>query len=299
MAKKLPALHLFTIFEAAARLENFKLASEELFLTPSAVSHQIKALELFVGFDLFQRKSRGVSLNPAGKMYLHFVQQSLSILEQGTSKVINKFSSPALKISTFPTMASNVIIPQLHLFQTAHPEIDIRIETSMNVVDLRYDDLDLALRIGKGNWPGVAIKKLLDINVIAVCSPEFAKKHQITSIEQISELPLIDLSNMDNIWQTWASKLNIKKVNLSHKLTFNNYDSALQAAEQGLGLALALEPIENLLIERKLLVNPFHKSIPFTDALYAVFRDEDNERHDIQCFLNWLVKSPNLKITPD
>ena len=150
MAKHLPPLHLVTIFEAAARLQSFKLASEELFITPSAVSHQIKALEAFIGFELFVRKTRGVELNQAGKFYLHFVQQSLDTLILGTKKLTSKYSSPSLKISTFPSMASNVIIPQLSLFQDAHPDVDIVIETGMNITNLRYEDCDLALRIGRG-----------------------------------------------------------------------------------------------------------------------------------------------------
>ncbi len=295
MSNKLPALHLLSIFEAAARLESFKLAAQELFITPSAVSHQIKSLEEYLGFELFQRKSRGVCLNTAGKMYLHYIEQGLSLFEQGTKKVINKFSSPAIKISTFPTMASNVIIPQLSLFQQAHPEVEIRIETGMNITDLRYDDYDLAIRIGNGEWPGVKVKKLLDLRIEAVCSPVFAKKHQIVNISQISELPLIDLSNMNNIWQVWGKALGLPEVNYQHKLTFSNYDSSLQAAEQGLGLALAAMPVENLLIERNLLVSPFGKGAPYTQALYAVYREEDEDRHDIHCFLDWLIKSPNLK----
>lgn len=297
MAKKLPALHLLSIFEAAARLENFKLASKELFITPSAVSHQIKSLEEFLGFELFQRKSRGVSLNAAGTMYLHYVEQGLELFELGTKKITNKFSSPTLKISTFPTMASNVIIPQLAMFQDAHPDIDIRIETGMNVTDLRYDDYDLALRIGKGDWPGVIVKKILDLKVNAVCSSAFAEKHQLTSLDQIDKIPLIDLSNMDNIWQTWTQALGLPKKNYQHKLTFNNYDSSLLAAEQGLGLALAIMPIEKLLIQRKLLITPFEQETPFNQGLYAVYRDEDKDRHDIHCFLNWLIKSPNLQVS--
>ncbi len=295
MSKKLPPLHLFSIFEAAARLESFRLAGEELFITPSAVSHQIKSLETFLGFALFQRKSRGVSLNAAGKIYLHYVQQSLDLLEQGTKKITTKFSCPALKISTFPTMASNVIIPQLSLFQSAHPEVEIRIETGMNITDLRYDDYDLAIRVGKGDWPGVKIKKLLDLKIKAVCSPEFAKKYQLTSPKQISEVPLIDLSNMSNIWQQWAKALNLPEENYQHNLSFSNYDSSLQAAEQGLGLALAIVPIENMLIERNLLVSPFAEEVDYYQDLYAVYRKEDEDRHDIHCFLNWLIKSPNLK----
>jgi LysR family glycine cleavage system transcriptional activator len=295
MSNKLPALHLFGVFEAAARHENFKQAAGELFITPSAVSHQNKALEAFLGFELFQRKSRGVALNAAGKVYLHYVQQGINKLEQGTKIVSNKFSSPSLKISTFPTLASNVIIPQLSHFQQKHPDIDIRIETGMNVTDLRYDDCDLALRVGRGDWQGVIVKKLLDLTAHAVCSADFAKKHKLTSPEQISQVPLIDLANMNNVWRTWAEAMQLPKMEYQHKLTFSNYDASLQAAEQGLGLALAILPVEYALIERKLLVLPFEQSANFDQALYAVYREEDQNRHDIHCFLNWLTKSPHLK----
>lgn len=296
MSKNLPPLHLLAIFEASARHENFKAAAEELFITPSAVSHQIKALEAFLGFELFLRKSRGVNLNSAGKIYLHYVQQGLGKLEQGTKVIRNKFSSPALKITTFPTMASNAIIPQLGLFQQAHPEIDIRIETGMQLTDLRYDDSDLAIRLGNGNWPGVISKKLMTLKVHALCSPGFAEKHQLTTPQQIADVPLIDLSNMENIWQMWSHELGLNIKNFKHKLTFSHYEASLQAAEQGLGLALAVLPVENQLLERKLLVSPFTEGAPYFKDLYAVYREEDEDRHDILCFIDWLVRSPLLKV---
>ncbi|GAA6206238.1 MULTISPECIES: LysR substrate-binding domain-containing protein [Thalassotalea] len=293
-AKKLPPLHLLSIFESSARLESFKLASEELFLTPSAVSHQIKSLEEYIGTSLFIRKSRGVKLNSAGKLYLNYIQQGLDQIEQGTKAVKRKYLSPNLKISTFATMATNVILPQLGLFQQAHPEIGIRIETGLDLTDFRYEDFDLAIRIGNGDWPNVSMKKLLDIKVAALCSQEFADKHQLTSIEQIKNIPLIDLTSMDNIWQTWAEAAGLENINVEHNLTFSSYESSLHAAEQGLGLCLALMPIENSLVNRKVLIDPFNKTVPFGRALYAVYRDEDKDRHDIQCFLNWLIKSPNM-----
>ena len=295
MSKKLPALHLFVIFAAAARHENFKLAAKELFITPSAVSHQIKALEMFLGFELFQRKSRGVALNAAGKVYLHYVQQAIDKLEQGTKIVTNKFSSPSLKISTFPTMASNVIIPQLGDFQEKHPDINIRIETGINVTDLRYDDCDLAIRVGRGDWPGVVVKKLINLTAHAVCTADFAKKYKLTTPEQISQVPLIDLANMDNVWRIWADAMQLPEMHHQHKLTFSNYDASLQAAEQGLGLALAIMPVEYALIERNLLVLPFEQSTNFSQSLYAVYREEDQNRLDIHCFIDWLTNLPNLK----
>lgn len=294
MNKQLPPLHLLTIFEASARHQSFKMASEELFLTPSAVSHQIKSLEEFLGFSLFIRQSRGVKLNSAGKMYLDYVQESLQLLAKGTQSVKRKYQSPNLKISTFSTMATNVIIPQLGFFQQAHPEIDIRIEAGLDITDIRYEDFDLALRIGHGDWPNVAMRKLLDIKIAALCSKDFADKHQLTSVEQIVDVPLIDLTSMTNVWKTWATATNVDHDNFHHNLTFSNYEASLHAAEQGLGLCLALMPIESSLVKRNILVNPFDMTINFGRSLYAVYREEDHNRHDIQCFLDWLVKSPNL-----
>lgn len=297
MARKLPPLHLFYIFEASARHGSFKLASEELFLSPSAVSHQIKALEQYLGFDLFDRKSRKVELNSAGKMYLYYVQKSIETLEKGTAKVKNKFTSPALKISTFPTMAGNVIIPQLGNFQQAHPEIDIRIETALTVADLKHDDCDLAIRLGQGDWPDVEITKLMDIEVAALCTPKFAEEHQLNSLEKLLNVPLIDLSNMDNIWQTWSANLDLDLTHIDHKLTFSSYEAALQAAEQSLGVVLALLPVERGLLDRNILINPFKFTVPFYHSMYAVYRKEDNDRHDIQCFIDWLMKSPILSLS--
>ncbi len=294
MAKKYPPLHLLSIFEAAARLESFKLASEELFITPSAVSHQIKSLEEHIGFELFQRKSRGVKLNKAGEFYFQYIQQGLASFETGTKKVISKYSSPILKISTFSTLASHIVIPQLGHFQNAHPDIDIRVETSTDMTDLRYEDYDLALRIGQGSWPGVEIRKLFELFITPVCSPEFAEKHQLKDLSQIQNVPLIDMSNLDNIWPRWSHKMSIPRIEPSNHLAFNNYDYAMQAAAEGLGLALAMLPIENYAIKTGRLVCPFDAQTKYDQDLYAVYRTEDSHRHDIQCFLDWLQSSPNL-----
>lgn len=295
MALKLPPVHLLTIFEAAARLESFKLASEELFITPSAISHQVKALEAHLGFELFQRKSRGVAINSAGKMYLHYIQQGLTAFEQGTKKVKHRYSSPSLRISCVTTLASNIIIPQMGAFQTAHPDIDIRIETGNQVADLRYDDIDLAIRIGAGEWPNVITTKITNIQVAVVASKAFIKKHKIKKIEDVYRVPLIDITVMDDIWKEWANNVKLEELSAKRSITFSDYDSSISAAIQGLGLALALFPMENIQEDNGLLVRPFNENLPYPNSLYAVYRAEDENRHDIQCFLNWLKQSPTLQ----
>jgi len=145
---------------------------------------------------LFQRKSRGVSLNSAGKIYLRYVQQGLDAFEQGTKKLKHKYSTPSLKISCFSTLASNIIIPQMGAFQESYLEIDIRIETGNHVADLRYDDIDLAIRVGAGNWPNVIVTKITDVEISAVASKAFIEKHKVSNIEDASKVPLIDISMM-------------------------------------------------------------------------------------------------------
>lgn len=295
MALKIPPLHLLTIFEAAARLESFKLASEELFITPSAVSHQIKSLEEQFGFELFQRKSRGVAVNSAGKMYLHYIQQGLTAFEQGTKKVKHRHSSPSLKISCFSTLASNIIIPQMGAFQEAHPDINIRIETGNHVADLRYDDIDLAIRVGAGKWPNVISTKITDIEIAAVASKAFVNKYKLSKLEDVSNAPLIDITMMDDIWKTWSNTVQLHDIPLKRTITFSDYDSSISAAIQGLGLALAMFPMERIHEDNGLLIRPFNENLTYPESVYAVYRDEDENRHDIQCFLNWLRKSPTLQ----
>ncbi|QDP01061.1 LysR substrate-binding domain-containing protein [Thalassotalea sp. PS06] len=288
MARKIPPAHLLVVFEAAGRHQSFKHASEELFITPSAVSHQIRSLEEFLGFELFQRDKRGVTLNNAGQFYLKYVSQSLEKLEHATRQLQTKFQSNLLKISTFPSLSRNIILPQLSNFQNQNPELDIRIETSMNLLDLRYEDIDLAFRIGDGKWPDVAVEKILDVRIIAVCSPDFQKQHGLKDVRQIADVPLIDLADMDNVWGNWSKAVGNGKLKVLPKLTFNDYDASLQAAEQGLGVALAMQPIENYLLKSKILVDPFQKNAEFPMSLYAVFRESERQNQAIQAFIHWV-----------
>ncbi|WP_394174643.1 LysR substrate-binding domain-containing protein [Thalassotalea litorea] len=288
MARKLPPAHLLVVFEAAGRHQSFKKASVELFITPSAVSHQIRSLEEFLGFELFQRDKRGVSLNAAGQSYLNVVSQSLQKLEHATRELQNRFQSNILKISTFPSLSRNIILPRLASFQQQNPTLDIRIETSMNLLDLRYEDIDLAFRIGDGNWPDVAIEKIMDVEIMAVCSPTFKEQNDLTEVHQIAHVPLIDLAGFENVWGNWSRAVGNGKLQVEPKLTFNDYDASLQAAEQGLGVALAMSPIENYLLHSNILVDPFDLKADFPMALYAVYRNADQENKDIQTFIGWV-----------
>jgi len=287
MARKLPPLHLLQLFEAAARNLSFKKASEELFLTPSAISHQIKALEENLGIVLFKRLTRGVELTPAGKNYLVVVQKVFQVLDKGTTTLKQQFSSQSLKITTFATVARSIIIPNLHLFQAEHPEIELEIDTNTQVVDLRYDDFDLALRLGDGNWPDLVTEKIFDLQVTPLCSPEFAEKYQLKEISQIKTIPLIHISNMPSNWASWAEQFGITDIESASNFSFGSYDAAIQAAHQGLGITLGGIPLENFALDSGQLVKPFSEHSHFSHSCYGVYRKQDQERPDIIAFLEW------------
>jgi LysR family glycine cleavage system transcriptional activator len=295
MARKLPPLHLLQLFEAAGRNLSFKKAAEELFLTPSAISHQIKTLEENLGITLFTRQARGVKLSVAGTAYLAVVQEVFQKLEQGTLQLKKQYFSQSLRIATFSTIASNIVIPRLSLFQQAFPEIELNIETSTDLVDLRYDEIDIALRLGKGDWPGVISEKIFDLQVSPMCSPAFAQKHKLSSVSQIPHVPLIKLSNMEDAWSTWAKNVGLTGLELHSSLSLGSYDAVIQAAQQGLGLALGALPLENSALSNAQLFKPFKEQIQFEQSCYAVYLPQDKRRQDISVFLRWFkqqVESP-------
>ena len=295
MARKLPPLHLLQLFEAAGRNLSFKKAAQELFLTPSAISHQIKALEENLGMALFTRQARGVKLSVAGVTYLEVVQQTFQTLEHGTLQLKKQHLSQSLRIATFSTIASNIIIPRLSLFQQAFPEIELNIETSTDLVDLRYDEIDIALRLGKGDWPGVISEKIFDLQVSPMCSPAFAQMHTLSSVCQIPHVPLIKLSNMEDAWSNWAKNVGLTGLELHSSLILDSYDAAIQAAQQGLGLALGALPLETSALSNAQLVKPFKEKIQFEQSCYAVYLPQDKQRQDISVFLHWFkqqVESP-------
>jgi len=287
MPRKLPPLHLLHLFEAAGRNLSFKNAAEELFLTPSAISHQIKSLEENLGIILFIRQARGVKLTIAGENYLRVVQVVFQNLEQGTTLLKRQYCAQKLRITTFPTLASNFIIPRLGLFQQQFPDIELTIETNIGLIDLRYDEYDLALRLGDGTWPGVTSDKIFDLHVSPVCSPDFAEKYRLKKIEQILDVPLIKLSSISDSWGRWLESVGILEQEPKSSLSLGSYDAVIQSAQQGLGLALGALPLENAALKDGLLIKPFKELIQFDQSCYAVYRPQDKDRQDINAFLIW------------
>ncbi len=287
--RRLPPLHTLEAFEASARRLSFKLAAEELHLTPSAISHQIKALEAFLGFELFRRGNRSLELSDGGKAYLAVVRDTLQRLRDGSHRVVQRHARASLKVSMGPFIASELILPALPSFQEAHPDIDVRIDTNLRPVDLLHEDLDLALRFGDGHWPQLTAEHLLTMWALPVCTPALARELRKRSPADLGEISLIHSSPMAEGWAMWSQAAGVTLGKGKRDIWLDSYLAILRAAEQGLGLALGLMPMVDPLLKRRRLAAPWPQlKIEVPQGYYLLHRARDADRPEVAAFRDWL-----------
>lgn len=289
--RRLPPLHTLEAFEHAARTQSFKSAAQALHLTPSAVSHQIKALEQHLGFSLFRRGNRSLELSGGGKAYLQVVNDTLARLREGGQRVAERHARATLKISMGPFIASEIIVPALPRFQERHPQIDVHIETTLRPVDLLHEDMDIALRFGGGKWPRLSSHLLMEVDAVPVCDPATAKKLRRGSPAELRDITLIHSSALPDGWPQWAQLTGVKLGKPRRDLWLDSYFSMVRAAEEGAGLTLGMTPMVNPWMRRRRLVAPWPKlraRIP--QAYYLLHRRADSDRPEVAAFHKWLVE---------
>ena len=172
LVRRLPPLNALKAFEAAARHESFTRAAEELFVTQGAVSHQVKALEEELGVKLFNRERQRLVITEAGRQYLTILRDAFDRIALGTERLLERQSSGALTVSTSPDFAAKWLVNRLGRFAEEYPSIDLRVSATLHHVDFAREEVDLAVRHGDGNWPGLETVQLSAEKLFAVCSPK-------------------------------------------------------------------------------------------------------------------------------
>ena len=236
--QRLP-LHTLPTFRVVARLSNLRAAAEELHLTHSAISQQIKLLEEQIGFQLFDRRGRGIALNAAGAALLNAVEPALDQIEDGrrAASAAASGTEHRIRITLLPSFANRWLLPRLASWRERHPNIGIELNTSQQIVDLARDGLHAALRQGNGQWRGLVAERLIDSPLIALGSPTAAHRLQGSPAKALADEPLL---GSPSLWARWF-ELSGVRVRINPVATFNDAGLMLQATEQGLGLALARE----------------------------------------------------------
>lgn len=232
-------LQTLPAFRAVARLQNLRAAAEELSLTPSALSQQIRLLEEQVGFELFDRRGRRVVLNAAGEALQRGTEQALARLDDAlrAASALAAGTSQRLRLTLLPSFAQRWLLPRMSRWRERHPDIALEIHTSQHMVDLQREGFHAALRQGAGQWRGLAAEPLLDSPLIAVGTPAAAQRLQGRGPAALADEPLI---GAPKLWDRWFA-LAGARVPVNPVATFNDAGLMLQAAEQGIGIALARE----------------------------------------------------------
>jgi LysR family transcriptional regulator, glycine cleavage system transcriptional activator len=289
----LPPLHALRAFEAAARHLSFARAAAELNLTPSAISHQIRHLEESLGRRLFERRARGLELTPLGQIYFPLVRNAFEQLAQATVLIGGERpdTQKVLTISCTPSFAMAWLIPRLTSFQAAHPDIEVRLDTSTRLVDFARDGVDVGIRFGLGEWSGVTAEFLFSETLFPVCSPSLlAAKGGVAGPSDVSRFALLHVLPYVDDWRLWLTAAGATGVDPERGPRFDSGMAAYKAAEEGLGMAIGRGMLIGDALAKGRLVAPFDISLPSRHAYYVACASGTEGVRKIAQFRAWLER---------
>ena len=289
MARRLPPLNALRAFEAGARHLSFTKAAGELFVTQAAVSHQVKLLERDLGVALFRRMTRKLALTAEGRRLLGPVGAALDSLAEVAGVLRADAGGGTLTLSLTPTFGVRWLAPRLGRFWTAHPEIDLRLQHSIHLVDFARDEVDAAVRWGSGVWPGVAAVYLMPAGLVPVCSPALCQGPPALKVPDDLRHHTL-LHERDYVeWAQWLAVAGAREVEARRGPIIDDPTVVLQAAIDGQGVALTSEAIVRGDLESGRLVQPFDVDLDADNAYYLVAPPKAFERPNVQAFRDFLL----------
>jgi LysR family glycine cleavage system transcriptional activator len=290
MRRRLPSLNALKAFEATARQESFTKAASELCVTQGAVSQQVKSLESELGVRLFRRERQRLVITDAGRAYLEVVRDAFDRLAMGTEHLLQRQKSGTLTITTSPNFAAKWLVHRLGRFSEAHPGIDLRVSASMQHVDFAREDIDLALRHGDGQWPGMHVTRLCTEELFPVCSPKLLSgRGALRSLGDIKHHTLLHTNDKSD-WSNWLARAGIKGIDIKREVVFNQASMAIDAAVDGQGIAMARTALASWDLIAGRLVRPFPQALEAPYAFWIVCPKSAAELPKISAFRNWVLK---------
>src|SRR5882724_9234768 len=291
---RLPSLNGLRAFEAAARHLSFTAAAAELNVTQTAISHQIRRLEEELGIALFVRQNRSLALTAEARDYLPGIRAAFNDLRLATDRLTRKDNDRVLTVSTLASLAAKWLLPRLSTFQQAHPGIDVRITTSTGLVDFQRDGVDAAIRYGRGQWPGLRADWLMADELFPVCSPALLTGNRpLRSPEDLADHVLLHTSGGTSddrrLWLTAAGMP--AQISKHPGLTFDLSFMTVQAAIDGIGVAIGRTSYVEADIAKGRLVVPFKVTLPADAGFYLVSPEARAEPPKLEAFRQWLLAS--------
>jgi LysR family glycine cleavage system transcriptional activator len=294
-------LNALRAFEASARHQSFSAAAVELNVTPAAVGQLVRNLESWLGIALFNRTSSGSArlvLTEAARAALPDIREGFDRLSVGLARLKDASVHAGLTVTVSPAFAAKWLLPRIERFQQAYPDMNVLLDTNARSVDFQAEQIDVGVRYGAGNWPGLTAVHLMDEVIFPVCAPDYrllengklpwAALERSTLIHDLSMASVADYPT----WRMWLDASDCPHVRADQGLRVNNSAAVLQAAMEGQGLALARSVMVKDDLDAGRLIRPFADKgldCPLTQAYYVVFRPECEGLAKVQAFRDWLL----------
>jgi DNA-binding transcriptional LysR family regulator len=296
-ARDLPALDLLKSFEAAARHLSFTKAGHELFLSQSAISRQIQALETQLGVPLFHRRVRSLLLTEAGQSYYREISEALQRLREATARLSRTQPDGAVTVTTTLTFASFWLVPRLSDFQRRHPEVAVHLAADNAVRDMRKSGLDVSIRYSTREMAGEGAIRLFGERVLPVCSPTLLAREGLSKAEDLESFVLLHYEDLERrtpwlSWDVWFEVMRMRPIKGRSALRFSHYDQLMRAAIEGQGVALGRVPLVERLLRTGELVAPLRVSRysmgAKNRAYWLLLAPDAVKRPHVQRFASWL-----------
>jgi LysR family glycine cleavage system transcriptional activator len=284
----LPPLNALRTFEAAARQLSFTRAAQELHVTQTAVSHQMRLLEEHLGVRLFLRLPRRLVLTTEGRAYARELGRVFERIGDATLALRARPRREVLAVTALPSLAARWLVPRVGAFLDAHPRIDLRLSATERPVDFTRESVDIGIRWGYGRWAGLLSEKLMDDECFPVCSPALIPRRRRLALADLARLTLLHDDSPDD-WRRWLRATGAAGVDAERGHVFTDASLTLQLAVAGRGIALG----RRVLVEGELaagrLVRPFPQSIPSDPAYYLVSSPHTADLPRVRAFRAWLL----------
>ena len=288
---RLPPVATLRAFEAAARHLSFTKAAQELFITQSAVSRQIRNLEEWFGVQLFTRGHRQVTLTSEGEMYRRELSEAFNRIDLATRRLNRTRSRDVLYIHVYVTFAMHWLIPRLRNFQDTHPELDVELTASLQAVDFRREDIHCAVRTGPHGWnPGVRIDKIYGSRLFPVASPDYsAQRWPALSPDDLNRAKLLHSLARPDDWRLWLKAAGLTEIDPDRGGKFESSSMAYLAAQQGMGVAIAQDFLVQPMLRDGSLVRLFQIDAESDRVYYLLTSPRYEDSPSVELFRKWML----------
>ncbi|MBK6866068.1 MAG: transcriptional regulator GcvA [Ideonella sp.] len=305
MQARAPSLDLLRGFEAAARRLSFTLAAQELFVTQSAVSRQVKALEADLGVALFERHHRAIRLTPAGQTLYRATGQALRLVAEAAAELREGKGRRPVTVSCSVGFASLWLVPRLLEFRQKHPEIDLRIDANNRLLDIDREGIELAVRYCPPELAPAGATRLFGEEVFPVCAPALLSlpRKPLATPQDLAHHVLLHFGADDSdlpsaSWTVWTEAMGLPHLKPAGSLRFSQYDQVIQAAVEGQGVALAIGPLVRRHLRQGRLVALFEQRFASPRGYYLATSARGRQRAEVRAFVAWLLEAARQEPGP-